>query len=200
MALTESTMMKLGTTAPDFSLHDTNSKPVKKSDFAGQPLLMMFICNHCPFIKHLADQLAEVTKDYMAKGVAVVAVQSNDVKDYPADGPDAMKEEVAARGYQFPYVLDETQEVAKAYTAACTPDFFLFDDEHKLVYRGRFDETRPTRIESGVYDSKEHPATGAELTAAVAAVVAGKTVAEKQLPAMGCNIKWRDGNAPDYFG
>ena len=161
---------------------------------------MMFICNHCPFIKHLADQLAEVTKEYMAKGVAVVAVQSNDVKEYPADGPEAMRKEVAERGYKFPYVLDETQEVAKAYTAACTPDFFLFDAEHKLVYRGRFDETRPKRIESGVYDSKEHPATGDELTAAVEAVVGGKPVDEKQLPAMGCNIKWRDGNAPSYFG
>lgn len=199
MALTESTMLKLGTTAPDFSLPNIDGANVSRKDFEGSPLLVMFICNHCPYVKHLADKLAEVTKEYAASGVAVVGVQSNDVENYPADGPEEMKQEAAARGYEFPYLLDDDQSVARAYTAACTPDFFLFDADHKLVYRGRFDKTRPKRIESGVYESGEDPATGADLTAAVEKLAASQPVSEDQKPSVGCNVKWKAGNEPDYF-
>lgn len=200
MALTESTMMALGSAAPGFSLPNVDGSQVKKDDFVGAPLIVMFICNHCPYVKHMADKLAEVTKNYIAKGIGVVAIQSNDIENYPADGSVAMKQEVANRNYTFPYLLDESQAVALRFTAACTPDFFLFDADHKLVYRGRFDETRPKRIESGVYDSSDNPATGAELTAAVSALLAGKTINPTQLPSLGCNVKWKPGNEPDYFG
>lgn len=200
MALTESTMLQLGTAAPDFSLPNIDGTHVSKSQFAGSPLLVMFICNHCPYVKHLADKLAEVTKEYAASGVAVVGVQSNDVEKYPDDGPEKMKLEASVRGYEFPYLLDADQSVAIAYTAACTPDFFLFDADHKLVYRGRYDETRPKRIESGVYDSSETPATGADLTAAVKAVVGKQNLSQEQFPSVGCNVKWKPGNEPAYFG
>ena len=198
MALTESTMLKLASPAPNFSLPGTDGSTVSKSDFAGKPLLVMFICNHCPFVKHLASQLKSVADDY-ADRIGVVGIQSNDTQAYPDDSFEKMKEEVKSRGYAFPYLLDADQSVAKSFTAACTPDFFLFDSQHALVYRGRFDETRPTRIESGVYDSTQSPATGAEIRAALDAVLAGDQPAEKQYPAMGCNIKWAPGNEPDYF-
>ena len=198
MALTESTMLKLGSPAPEFSLPSTGGSTVNKGDFDGKPLLVMFICNHCPFVKHLAGQLKSVADDYAGR-VGVVGIQSNDTKDYPDDSFEKMKEEVESRGYAFPYLLDADQSVAKAFTAACTPDFFLFDSENSLVYRGRFDETRPTRIESGVYDSTQSPSTGVEIRAAIDAVLAGKQPSEKQYPAMGCNIKWTPGNEPEYF-
>ncbi len=198
MALTESTMLKLGSPAPDFSLTATDGSTVTKGDFAGKPLLVMFICNHCPFVKHLAEQLKSVADDYMDR-LGVVGIQSNDTAAYPDDSFEKMKEEVESRGYAFPYLLDADQSAAKAFTAACTPDFFLFDSEHALAYRGRFDETRPTRIESGVYDSTQNPATGIEIRAAIDAVLAGGQPSEKQYPAMGCNIKWTPGNEPEYF-
>lgn len=198
MALTESTMMKLGSVAPNFSLPATDGSTVTREQFSGKPLMVAFICNHCPFVIHLAGALKEVTDKY-ADRIGVVAIQSNDTENYPADSFEKMKEEVINRGYGFPYAIDEDQSVAKAYSAACTPDFFLFDENHGLVYRGRFDETRPTRIESGVYDSEKTPATGAEMVAAIEAVLNKTEVSEKQYPAMGCNIKWKSGNAPEYF-
>lgn len=201
MALTPSTMLKLGSPAPDFSLPDTEDNTVSLDDFKDtKALLIMFICNHCPFVIHLADELARVGKDYQPKGVAVVAVSANDIQTHPADSPVKMKEEKAARGYTFPYLYDETQAVAKAYTAACTPDFFLFDAEKKLVYRGQLDDTRPARISSGNYDSEQSPANGVDLRRALDAVLSGGTVLDKQIPSMGCNIKWKSGNEPSYFG
>ena len=198
MALTESTMLQLGSPLPNFSLTNViDDANVSDKDFADQALLVMFICNHCPYVIHLAERLAEATTAFLAKGVGVVAISSNDVAEYPADSPEKMKEEVSSRGYPFPYLHDETQEVAHAFTAACTPDFFLFDRSHKLAYRGRFDGTRPTRIKSGVYESDD-PATGNELGAAIEAVMADTSVPENQLPSLGCNIKWKAGNEPSY--
>ncbi|MEM8864151.1 MAG: thioredoxin family protein [Planctomycetota bacterium] len=192
MARTPSTMLPLGTSAPDFSLPNVDGNQVHLGDFSDAPaLLVVFMCNHCPFVTHLADQLAEFAKDYNSKGLAMVGISSNDVAGYPQDSPEKMKEEAEERGYVFPYLYDETQEVAKAYRAACTPDFFLFDGDQKLVYRGQFDSTRP--------DSGETP-TGDDLRAAVDAVLAGNQLDADQKPSIGCNIKWRPGNEPDYFG
>ncbi|MEM7454640.1 MAG: thioredoxin family protein [Planctomycetota bacterium] len=200
MALTESTMLKTGTAAPDFSLPATDGSIVSRSDFVDRPLLVMFICNHCPYVVHVAPELAKLGIDYADTALAVVAIQSNDVEAYPDDGPEKMKEEVTERGYGFPYLYDETQQVARAYTAACTPDFFLFDKKHQLVYRGRLDETRPRRIESGVYDSADGAAHGAELRAAIDNVLAGNPQGSAtQYPSLGCNIKWKAGNEPEYF-
>jgi peroxiredoxin len=191
MARTESTMLPLGTKAPAFALVNVDGRTVSLSDFADAPaLLVMFICNHCPFVKHLADALAQFTAEYMAKGVAVVAINSNDASNYPADSPEQMVREAEERGYQFPYLYDETQEVAKAYRAACTPDFYLFDRDRQLVYRGQFDDSRP---DSGI------PITGRDLRAALDAVLAGKKPTPEQRPSIGCNIKWKPGNEPDYF-
>lgn len=191
MALTPSTMLPLGTTAPDFRLPDTNGKLVSLADFKNAPaLLVMFICNHCPYVVHLRSGLAQLGRDYLPKGVAIVAISANDVGDYPADSPARMKEEAKSAGYTFPYLYDETQAVAKAYRAACTPDLYLFDKQQKLVYRGQFDESRPG---NGI------PVTGKDLRAALDAVLAGKPVAAAQKPSMGCNIKWKSGNEPDYF-
>ena len=190
MALTPSTMLALGTPAPDFSLTDTAGRAVARGDFAGRPLLVMFICNHCPYVKHVAPELARIGRDYGAT-VGIVAIQSNDTDAYPDDGPDKMREEVEQRGYTFPYVLDGDQSVAKAYTAACTPDFFLFNRYHKLVYRGQLDGTRPHRVSSGNYDAREGEAHGEDLRAALDAVLAQEAVSEEQLPSMGCNIKWK---------
>ncbi len=188
MVATPSTMSPLGTKAPDFSLPDTEGGTVSLSDFADAPaLLVAFICNHCPFVKHIAPALASLARDYQARGVAVVAINSNDVERFPDDRPELMAKEVRTRGYTFPYVFDETQEVAKAYSASCTPDFFLFDAENRLVYRGQLDDSRP---ESG------RPATGADLRAALDAVLEGRPVPEDQKPSMGCNIKWKPGNDP----
>jgi len=191
MARTESTMLELGTQAPDFILPDTTGKQTSLSDFSGKGLLVIFMCNHCPYVIHLRDALAKLAKEYQAKDLAVVGINSNDASNYPADSPEKMAEEVATQGYTFPYLYDESQAVAKAYKAACTPDFFLFDGNHKLVYRGQFDDSRPRN---------EAPVTGADLRSAIDALLNGETISTAQTPSMGCNIKWKDGNAPDYFG
>lgn len=192
MARTPSTMLPLGTPAPDFSLINVDSQMVSLGDFKGAPaLLVMFICNHCPFVKHVADQLAQLGHEYMQRGAAIVAISSNDVAAHPADSPEQMVAEAEERGYVFAYLYDETQEVAKAYHAACTPDFFLFDADQKLVYRGQLDSSRP---DSGI------PVTGEDLRTALDAVLAGKKPAENQRASLGCNIKWAPGNEPAYFG
>jgi len=199
MALTESTMMKLGSELPAFELPNVDTKLVGSAQFAGKPLLVMFICNHCPYVIHVAEELARIGRDYADKEIGIVAIQSNNVDEYPADSPELMKKEASDRGYGFPYLYDASQKVAISFTAACTPDLFLFDAQHKLAYRGRLDETRPKRIESGVYDSSENLADGKEIRAAIEAVLAGDKPADQQLPAMGCNIKWKPGNEPDYY-
>jgi peroxiredoxin len=192
MARTPSTMLPLGTQAPDFSLPNVDGGMVLLADFKGAPaLLVAFICNHCPFVKHVADGLAEVAREYQAKGAAVVAINSNDARNYPADSPEQMVHEAENRGYTFPYLYDEDQSVAKAYRAACTPDFYVFDKDQKLVYRGQMDSSRP---DSGI------PVTGKDLRAALDAVLAGKPVPADQKPSIGCNIKWIAGNEPEYFG
>lgn len=191
MVRTPSTMLPLGTPAPDFALPDVDGKTVKLSDFKDSPgLLVVFMCNHCPFVIHLADALAAFGVEYQEKGLAMVGISANDADKYPADSHDKMALEAEARGYTFPYLYDETQDVAKDYRAACTPDFFLFDADHKLVYRGQFDSSRP--------DSGVKP-TGEDLRAACDAVLAGKKPSEKQMPSIGCNIKWKPGAEPDYF-
>jgi thiol-disulfide isomerase/thioredoxin len=189
MAAVESQMLELGTTAPAFSLEDPdgNVHTLKQGAAAH---LVMFICNHCPFVKHVADELAAIGRDYLPKDVDIVAINSNDVDAYPADAPDAMRAESAARGYDFPYVLDADQSVAKAYKAACTPDFFVFDGERRLVYRGQLDGSRP---------SNDVPVTGEDVRAALDAALAGQPPADTQVPSIGCNIKWKPGNEPDYF-
>jgi len=190
MVRTPSTMLPLGTTAPDFSLINVDSQTVSLSDFAEAPaFLVIFMCNHCPYVVHVADHLAQLAHEYMARGVAVVGISTNDVANYPADSPEQMVAEAEARGYTFPYLYDETQEVAQAYHAACTPDFFLFDVDKKLVYRGQMDSSRP---DSGI------PVTGEDLRAALDAVLAGDAPAENQTPSLGCNIKWKPGNEPAY--
>ena len=192
MAATPSTMLALGTRAPDFSLPDTDGRTVSLGDFRGhKALLVMFICNHCPFVKHLRAALAEVGREYGERGVAVVAINANDADRYPADSPEAMREEHEAAGYPFPYLYDASQQVAHAYQAACTPDFFLFDRAHELVYRGQFDDSRPG---NGL------PVTGRDLRAALDAVLADQPVPPEQKPSIGCNIKWKPGNEPAYFG
>ena len=192
MARTPSTMLPLGTAAPDFKLMNVDGREVALADFAGKPaLLVMFMCNHCPFVVHVADELARLGSEYMGRGVAVVGINSNDTATHPADSPERMVAEAEERGYAFPYLFDETQAVAKAYRAACTPDFFLFDQDRKLVYRGQLDDSRPG---SGV------PVTGKDLRAALDAVLAGKKPAEEQRASLGCNIKWKAGNEPEYFG
>lgn len=192
MALTPSTMLPLGTPAPEFELPDTADRVVRLADLKGRPaLLVAFICNHCPYVKHVAEGFAKLAKEYQDRGVAVIGINSNDAQKYPDDAPAAMQEEVAQRGYTFPYLFDESQQVAKAYRAACTPDFYVFDKDHKLVYRGQMDSSRP---ENGI------PVTGEDLRAALDAVLSGKSIAELQRPSIGCNIKWKPGNEPDYFG
>ncbi len=198
MAQTASTMLELGVAAPGFALPDTDGRTVRRDDFVGKPLLMMFICNHCPFVKHVAAELKRIGDDY-ADRVGIVAISSNDASAYPDDAPDKMAVEKQTRGYAFPYLYDEDQSVAKAYTAACTPDFFLFDAGHKLFYRGQLDDSRPNRIRSGVYDSSQNPAGGADLRAALDAALAGGAPPTNQAPSIGCNIKWKPGGEPDYF-
>ncbi len=189
---TTSTMLALGTEAPDFSLPDTVSGDVVSlADYSDKKgLLVMFICNHCPYVKHVRQELARLGNDYSDSGLGIVAISSNDIDAYPADSPEAMKTEAETFGYSFPYLYDETQVVAAAYTAMCTPDFFLFDAENRLAYRGRLDESRP---DSGI------PVTGKELRVAVDAVLAGDSVSDQQLPSMGCSIKWKSGSTPAYF-
>lgn len=200
MALTPSTMLALGTRAPDFALPDTEGRTVRLEDYADRAVLVvMFICNHCPYVKHVADELARLGRDYDGSAVGIVAINSNDVEAYPDDSPEQMQAERAARGYTFPYLYDATQQVAHAYTAACTPDFFVFDAERRLAYRGQLDPTRPRRIASGVYDNSNTP-DGRDLRAAIDALLEGRRPNEHQTPSIGCNIKWRPGNAPAWFG
>ena len=184
-------MLPLGTTAPDFHLPDTDGKTVTLADFKDQTaLVVIFMCNHCPYVVHLRAGLAQLARDYAPKRVGIVGINSNDVKIHPADSPARMKEEVKTAGYSFPYLYDETQAVAKSYRAACTPDIFLFDRGRRLVYRGQFDASRPG---NGI------PVTGKDLRAALDAVLAGKPTSELQAPSIGCNIKWKAGNEPDYY-
>ncbi|MFA9478455.1 thioredoxin family protein [Phycisphaerales bacterium AB-hyl4] len=190
MALTPSTMLELGTQAPDFTLPDTEGEPVSLKSFAGKDaLVVMFICVHCPYVKHVQDELAELAKDYQAKNVGFVAIMSNDVEKYPDDSPKHMAHQKKEHGFPFPYLYDETQQVAKDYRAACTPDFYVFDKQRKLAYRGQLDDTRP---------NAGHKPDGRDLRAALDAILEGKDTPE-QKPSIGCNIKWRIGNEPDYF-
>jgi peroxiredoxin len=184
MSLTESTMLELGTTAPDFSLTDvTTGKTVRRDDFRGKDaLLVMFICAHCPYVKHVEKSLGTLGADYAGKSLAIVAISSNDVATHPADGPEGLKAQAKTHGFAFPYLYDESQSVARAYKAACTPDFFLFDKDFRLVYRGQYDASRPG---NGV------PVTGQDLRAAIDTVLAGKQVLAEQRPSIGCNIKWK---------
>jgi thiol-disulfide isomerase/thioredoxin len=184
-------MLPLGTTAPDFKLPDTDGKFVPLAAFKdGAALLVVFMCNHCPYVVHIRSGLAQFARDYAPRGVGIVGINANDVKNYPADSPAKMKDEVKSAGYIFPYLYDETQAVAKKYRAACTPDFFLFDRGRRLVYRGQFDASRPG---NGI------PVTGKDLRAALDAVLAGKPASDRQVASIGCNIKWKTGNEPDYF-
>jgi peroxiredoxin len=190
MSLTPSTMLPLGTPAPDFRLPDTNGKIVTLDDFRDAPaLLVVFLCNHCPYVVHIRHQLAILTRDYQDQGVGVVGINSNDAANYPEDSPEMMVREKAEVGYTFPYLYDESQEVARKYKAACTPDFYVFDKERKLAYRGQLDGSRP---------SNAIAITGKDLRAALDAVLSGRPVADDQRPSIGCNIKWKRGNAPDY--
>jgi peroxiredoxin len=190
MALTPSTMLPLGTPAPGFRLRDTDNRLVALDDFREVPaLLVAFICNHCPYVKHIRHELAALANEYQAKGVATVGINSNDAVNYPDDSPEMMVREKAEIGYTFPYLHDESQEVARAYRAACTPDFYVFDKDQKLVYRGQMDGSRP---------GNATPVTGKDLRAALDAVLAGRPVPGDQWPSMGCNIKWKRGNAPEY--
>jgi peroxiredoxin len=190
MVATNSTMLPLGTKAPQFRLPDTTGRVVSSADFkSAQALLVVFMCNHCPYVKHIRAGLAQLARDYQPRGVAVVGISSNDVANYPADSPAKMAEEAKAAGYVFPYLYDETQAVAKDYRAACTPDLFLFDRLQQLAYRGQFDDSRPG---NGL------PVTGKDIRAALDAVLAGKPALANQKPSIGCNIKWKPGNEPDY--
>ena len=193
MALTASTMLPLGTTAPDFGLVDVVSEnKISLANFAEKKaLLVMFICRHCPFVKHVQTELAKIGNNYSQSDLGIVAISANDVNNYPDDAPGMLKQMASELGFNFPLCYDETQEVAKAYTAACTPDFFLFDADCKLVYRGQLDDSRP---------SNDKPVTGQDLRTAIDTVLAGKPVTGDQKPSIGCNIKWKQGNEPSYFG
>lgn len=191
MVLKNSTMLPLGTLLPDFSLQDTDGEYVSAGDFLdAKAVLIMFICNHCPYVVHVRDEIQRIAEAYQSQGVAVVGISSNSIQTHPQDGPEKMKDEKAAAGYTFPYLYDETQEVAKTFKAACTPDFYVFDGEQKLTYRGQFDNSRP---------GNDLAVTGADLCAALDAALAGKELMEEQRPSAGCNIKWHPGNEPDYF-
>jgi peroxiredoxin len=192
MVRTESTMsLALDASAPDFSLLDVHGNTVSLADVEASPgLLVAFICNHCPFVKHIREGFADFAREYEERGLAILAINSNDVETHTADSPAAMKIEAEQAGYGFPYLFDETQIVAQAYKAACTPDFFLFDRDRRLVYRGQFDGSRP---------DNDVPVTGHDLRAAADAVLAGIEPATHQHPSIGCNIKWKAGNEPSYF-
>ncbi len=191
MAAVHSTMLALGTPAPDFRLPDPSGRLVARDDFAGaRALVVMFICNHCPYVQHIRDGLAAFGRDYLPRGVAIVAINANDVAAYPEDRPEKMAEEARRAGYAFPYLYDESQAVAKAYRAACTPDFFLFDGARRLAYRGQFDDSRP---------GSSRAVTGVDLRAAVDAVLTNVSPSAEQRPSIGCNIKWKPGAAPEYF-
>ena len=193
MVLTPSTMLTLGTKAPDFALTDVVSgDTVSLATFANKKaLLVIFMCCHCPFVKYVQEELANLGKDYQNESLAIVAISANDVEKYPSDSPSKLKEMAQKLGFNFPVCCDSTQEVAKAYTAACTPDFFLFNQARELVYRGQLDDSRP---------SNDLPITGQDLRNAISNVLADKPVNPEQKPSIGCNIKWIPGNEPDYFG
>jgi peroxiredoxin len=192
MAETPSTMLALGTKAPDFDLPDLEGRRVRLGDSAGaKALLVMFLCPHCPFVRHVRAELARLAREYQPRGVVVVGIMSNDLAQYPQDGPEGMRKESREAGYTFPYLLDASQAVAKAYRAACTPDLFLFDGEQKLVYRGQLDDSRP---------GNARPVTGRDLRSALDAVLAGRPVDPAQRASIGCNIKWTPGHEPEYFG
>lgn len=191
MSETPSTMLALNTSAPPFNLPDFNGKYYSIEKYRGEPLLVIFLCNHCPFVKHVTSKLAEMVKDYQSKGINVVGINANDIEKYPEDSPTKMKEFATQHHFTFPYLYDESQETAKAYRAACTPDFFLFNADHKLIYRGQMDGSRP---------GNRFPVTGEDLTNAVENFLAGKPISAEQKPSIGCNIKWKPGNEPDYFG
>lgn len=191
MAMTASTMLPLGTLAPDFLPDVLTGQPISLHTFAGKPaLLVMFICRHCPFVKHVQAELARLGKDY-SDTIGIVAISANDAANYPDDAPDRLKDMAQTLGFTFPLCYDATQETAKAYTAACTPDFFLFDGDRTLVYRGQLDSSRPSNGE---------PVTGKDLRAAIEAVLQGQSVSAHQNPSIGCNIKWKAGNTPGYYG
>ncbi len=191
MAATPSTMLALGSQMPDFELPDFDGNAISSSRFAGaSATLVVFLCPHCPFVRHTRLEIGRFGREYQAKGVAMIAINSNDTEKYPEDGAEGMKNEIAAAGYTFPYLLDESQAVAKTFKAACTPDFFLFDAARKLVYRGQLDGSRPRN---------NVPVTGADLRAAADAVLAGQLISPEQKPSIGCNIKWKPGNEPAYF-
>jgi peroxiredoxin len=191
MASVTSTMLPLGTVAPAFALPDTEGNKVSISDFRDAPaLLIVFMCNHCPYVKHIRETFVQLVREYQARGVAVVGINSNDVENFPDDSPELMARDAETYGYTFPYLYDESQEAARAYRAACTPDFFLFDGNRRLVYRGQMDSSRPGNDKS---------LTGEDLRAALDAVLAGEEVSPLQKPSMGCNIKWKPGMEPDYF-
>lgn len=192
MVRTVSTMLPLGTQAPDFNLLDTAGKMVRRDDFLGNKgLLVMFLCNHCPYVIHIRAHLSQWVKEKQAQGLSVVGINANDASSYPEDSPQEMQQEVLRADYSFPYLFDMTQAVAKSYRAACTPDFFLFDATHRLVYRGQYDESRP---------KNDVPVSGADLERAVSALLNHQPLLEEQWPSMGCNIKWKAGQEPDYFG
>jgi peroxiredoxin len=191
MVLTPSIMQELGMKAPDFTLPDSAGERYSLADFSiGKGLLIIFMCNHCPYVQHIRRKLVEKIREYQEQGITVVAINSNDFAAYPDDNPQNMELDAQKHGYTFPYLVDERQQVAKAYGAACTPDFFLFDTKQKLVYRGQFDSARPGNSET---------VTGADLSSAIGQLVAEKPVPREQRPSMGCNIKWKPGNEPDYF-
>lgn len=191
MVLTYSTMLPLGTAAPAFKLKNVvDGREVSLSDFKGRNLLVMFICKHCPYVTHVQAEITKLTDEYRSK-TAIVAISSNDSEKYTEDSPEKLREFALEQKFNFPLLFDASQETAKAYTAACTPDFFVFNDEHKLVYRGQLDDSRP---------GNDRPLTGADLRAALDAVIAGRAVEAEQKPSCGCNIKWKPGNEPKYFG
>jgi peroxiredoxin len=183
-------MLALGTQMPPFRLPDFDGHVVSSDDLRGTPALVAFICNHCPYVRHIRQEFARFAREYEARGLKVVAIMSNDLKAFPQDGREGMKQEAQEVGYSFPYLLDESQAVAKAFHAACTPDLFLFDAAGKLAYRGQFDGSRP---------NSSVPITGADLRAAADAVLAGNMPPADQKPSLGCNIKWKRGNEPAYF-
>lgn len=192
MARTESTMLEIGTLAPDFSLPDVDGVRINLAEFHKKgPLLVIFMCNHCPYVLHILPTLVPLLHQYQQQGLSVVAINSNDVSNYPDDSPEKMQQLARGMNFRFPYLYDEDQSVAQQYRAACTPDFFLFDAERRLQYRGQFDGARP---------GNDVPVTGSDLAAAIEALLAGRPVNEMQVPSMGCNIKWKAGNEPDYFG
>jgi thiol-disulfide isomerase/thioredoxin len=193
MARTLSTMLELGTAAPDFSLPEvTSGKTVSLKEFANaKALLVMFICRHCPFVKHVEQELARIGNDYAGQDIGIVAISANNAAENPDDGPESLKEMARILGFEFPFLYDESQETAKGYSAACTPDFFLFDQSRKLVYRGQLDDSRP---------DNGKPVTGKDLRAAMDAVLADNPVNPDQRASIGCNIKWKRGNEPAYFG